>query len=140
MAVEVICAIGQSDISHQPSVLNGAGLVRGPRWSEEVLLLREEMRRVLEWHPGWWAERKNLRVGLSRDVQEGMTAYACKQAHMNSSFNHMWRSSEELISLGIRADNDILDLGLAATADILHVAPRDCTSLTHCTYHFRLSW
>lgn len=100
------------------------------RWSEEVLLLREEMRQVLaffEWHAGWWEERKNMHVGLSGDVQEGMIAYACKQAHirrsMKSSFNYMWQSSEELISLGIGADNDILNLGLAVTADILHVAP-----------------
>jgi hypothetical protein len=51
-------------------------------WSEEVLFLCEEMQRVLaflEWHAGWWDEWENMLTELS-DVQEGVVAYASKQA------------------------------------------------------------
>jgi hypothetical protein len=87
------------------------------RWSEEVLLLREEMRRVLaflDWHARWWDERRGLLTGLSSSEEEGVMAYASKQADMRrslrSTFEHMWRSSHEFTQLGIGADSDILDL------------------------------
>ena len=103
---------------------------RAMRWSEEVLLLREEMRRVLtflEWHASWWQTKGSLHTGLQPDVAEGMFAYANKQAHirrsMASSFNDLWRGSAESIALGVGADNDILDLGLAAGTDLLEVPP-----------------
>jgi hypothetical protein len=86
-------------------------------WSEEVLLLREEMRRVLEfleWHAGWWEDRRSLHSVLKPELAEGMLAYSSKQASIRrsigASFNSLWRSSDELINLGIGADNDILDL------------------------------
>ncbi len=53
------------------------------RWEEEVELLNEEMRRVLaykEWHNGWWMSQLSMRTGISEDLQEGLTAYACKHA------------------------------------------------------------
>ena len=96
------------------------------RWSEEVLLLREEMRQILaffDWHAQWWDERKNLLMGLRPDEEEGVIAYASKQAHMRrslrSTYDHMWRSSDELSSLGIGADSDILDFADAACVDLL---------------------
>ena len=105
---------------------------RAMHWSEEVLLLREEMRRVLaffQWQAEWWDERRNLLVGLSSDKEEGFIAYASKQAHIRRSlwtnFENMWRSSDELIQLGIGADNDILDLDSVATTDILQAPPEE---------------
>ena len=96
------------------------------RWSEEVLLLREEMRRVLaflDWHAGWWDERQMLHEGVTSELAEGMTAYANMQAGMRrglrTSFNCLWRRSGELMALGIRSDNDILDLQDLASRNIL---------------------
>ncbi|KAJ7874124.1 hypothetical protein B0H13DRAFT_1894675 [Mycena leptocephala] len=55
---------------------------RKVRWTEEVMLLREEMRRVLRylaWQTEWWRERRALRtIGLLRWA--GAHAYALKQA------------------------------------------------------------
>lgn len=105
---------------------------RAMRWSEEVLLLREEMRRVLaffDWHASWWEGRAALHENLTPQMAEGMNAYARKQAHLRrslrTSFNHLWRCSEQLISLGIGADNDILDLREAATWRLLDLPTID---------------
>ncbi|KAJ6518235.1 hypothetical protein C8R47DRAFT_1031630 [Mycena vitilis] len=56
---------------------------RKDRWTEEVMLLREEMRRVLrylEWQERWWRERAALRTDWSAAVAAGAYAYAMKQA------------------------------------------------------------
>jgi hypothetical protein len=58
---------------------------RAMRWSEEVLLLREEMRRVvafLQWNGEWWEERQDVLQGLEMEHNEGVIAYARKQAHI----------------------------------------------------------
>ncbi|KAJ7713592.1 hypothetical protein B0H14DRAFT_3523331 [Mycena olivaceomarginata] len=47
---------------------------RKTRWCEEVMLLREEMRRVLrylDWEVGWWRERAALRIDVSRRWRQG---------------------------------------------------------------------
>lgn len=71
---------------------------RADRWEEEVILLDEEMRRVLEycdWKADWW---KNLAEGV-RDVaspalEVGMNAYAAQQSHQEhqiaESFAGKW--------------------------------------------------
>ncbi|KAJ7506191.1 hypothetical protein B0H11DRAFT_2220108 [Mycena galericulata] len=61
---------------------------RKNRWEEEVVLLREEMRRVLrylEWQAGVWDARAEVaatREDLSAATVQGMTAYGSKQADM----------------------------------------------------------
>ena len=87
------------------------------RWSEE-LLLREEMRRVLEyftWHTSWWLARADIRrPELSDSIQEGLSAYAYKQAHMRMTlrvdFENLWRESPVLASMGVGTGDPILDL------------------------------
>lgn len=103
---------------------------RAMRWSEEVVLLREEMRRVLafmEWHADWWEGRQALHEDLDAVLDEGMRAYAGKQAHirrsMRNHFNHLWRCSDQFIALGIGADNEILDLREAASHNLLAMRP-----------------
>ncbi|KAG1908791.1 uncharacterized protein F5891DRAFT_1124415 [Suillus fuscotomentosus] len=66
-------------------------------WSKEVKLLLEEMRRVIEflkWQAEWWGERASARVLESTAEQEGVTAYACRQAALRlslvASFQHLW--------------------------------------------------
>jgi hypothetical protein len=96
---------------------------RAMRWTEEVLLLREEMRRVLaflQWHAEWWEERQNVLQGLEMEHEEGVVAYARKQAQIRwsirTTFKNMWRNTADSMSWGLGVDNEILDLGLAATS------------------------
>ena len=75
---------------------------RAGRCHEEVLLLKEEMRRVvvfLEWKTTWWMDRRNMRGGVSdrvsKDLQEGLTAYAEGQAGLQKGlcehFCMLWK-------------------------------------------------
>lgn len=117
------------------------------RWSEEVLLLREEMRRTLtflEWHATWWETRGTLHTewwdeqdeslirpqcdpaGLPRpQVQdtEGIIAYAHKQAHIRrairTSFEHLWRQAAQYMEVGLGANNEILGLNLEPRSSLL---------------------
>ncbi|KAK7012748.1 CxC2 domain-containing protein [Favolaschia claudopus] len=57
-------------------------LARKTRWCEEVMLLREEMKRVLRylsWQAGWWKEREVWREDVTAEVAGGLKAYAAKQ-------------------------------------------------------------
>lgn len=69
------------------------------RWSEEVLLLQEEMRRVLEymsWFSDWWTSHA-APPSTAHDpfLSEGLTAYAAKQADLRLSlrnhFETLWK-------------------------------------------------
>ncbi|RDX40751.1 hypothetical protein OH76DRAFT_1459407 [Lentinus brumalis] len=56
---------------------------RAQRWSEEVELLEEEMRRVIqyhEWRAGWWEQRVGTTFQDRPDYLEGANAYAYRQA------------------------------------------------------------
>ncbi|KAG2029310.1 hypothetical protein BDR03DRAFT_881153 [Suillus americanus] len=56
---------------------------RSHRWTEEVELLQEEMRRVctfFDWHAAWWMDQANRRTGLDAAELEGLAAYARRQA------------------------------------------------------------
>ncbi|KAJ7712961.1 hypothetical protein DFH07DRAFT_974842 [Mycena maculata] len=58
---------------------------RKVRWEEEVLLVREEMRRVLrylEWQVAFWMVRVDSRPDATAEVQAGVRAYALKQADL----------------------------------------------------------
>ncbi|KZP24407.1 hypothetical protein FIBSPDRAFT_1011668, partial [Athelia psychrophila] len=90
---------------------------RAMRWSEEVLILREEMVRVLvflTWHALWWERQALRRTGLSPEAAEGVAAYAYKQANIRrkirASFDTLWRTSWATIEQGIGANNMVLDL------------------------------
>lgn len=53
------------------------------RWREELLLVQEEMRRVIayhEWRAGWWRERSTLRTNGDPSILSGLSGYAHKQA------------------------------------------------------------
>ncbi|KAJ6558636.1 hypothetical protein DFH09DRAFT_1248185 [Mycena vulgaris] len=56
---------------------------RKTRWEEEVLLLREEARRVvryLEWQGLWWDARVDARGDESKELRGGLAAYTKRQA------------------------------------------------------------
>lgn len=72
---------------------------RAARATEEVLLLREEMRRVLEflaWKAGWWTTRLDWRGDTNKDLAEGLRAYAHTQADLQTTlsteFRTIWRA------------------------------------------------
>ncbi|KAI0739804.1 hypothetical protein C8Q80DRAFT_1124130 [Daedaleopsis nitida] len=51
---------------------------RAHRWGKEVVLLEEEMRRIIEyfeWKAAWWRERKRLRTDTPNAVQRGLSSY-----------------------------------------------------------------
>jgi hypothetical protein len=83
------------------------------RWAEEVDLLEEEMRRILQflrWRTGWWTAKVGQR-GLPEGPQcEGETAYALRQAEIQSEladqFTEEWKALAELISQG-RAGKEV---------------------------------
>jgi hypothetical protein len=57
------------------------------RWEDEVLLVREEMRRVvryLDWLVNWWRDRLEARPDATAEVQASARAYALKQATLYS--------------------------------------------------------
>ena len=69
------------------------------RWSTEVLLVQEEMRRVLEymsWFANWWTSHAAV-PSIAHDpyLTEGLTAYAAKQADLRLSlrnhFKMLWK-------------------------------------------------
>ncbi|KAJ6463769.1 hypothetical protein C8R47DRAFT_992319 [Mycena vitilis] len=73
---------------------------RKRRWEEEVLILREEMRRVLrylEWQAQWWMARVSLRDDECPELQAGLRAYAERQAHIHTElrgfFEGEWSQS-----------------------------------------------
>jgi hypothetical protein len=81
------------------------------RYTEEVQLLQEEMRRVLaflQWQANWWREQGNRRshapIALDSEEAEGLLAYAERQAALrlllHDRFKHMWRFVEDWVQLG----------------------------------------
>lgn len=80
---------------------------RAMRWSEEVLLLVEEMRRVVAyhtWHAEWWEQQSVGRQDLTPTEAEGAVAYAFRQAHIRVAIRDhclkVWDSVERYVSLG----------------------------------------
>ncbi|KAJ6448052.1 hypothetical protein C8R47DRAFT_1085105 [Mycena vitilis] len=72
---------------------------RKRRWEEEVLILREEMRRVLrylEWQAGWWMVRVSVRKGEAEALRAGLSAYAQRQAHIHAELYEFFRTEWSL--------------------------------------------
>ncbi|KZP09993.1 hypothetical protein FIBSPDRAFT_913941 [Athelia psychrophila] len=96
---------------------------RSMRWSEEVLLLREEMRRVQafsQWHADWWTAQARRLPDLSPEDAEGVAAYAAKQAYVRlriaRSFDRLWRTEWPSMPHGAGANDDLLELESASSS------------------------
>ena len=86
---------------------------RADRWEEDVILLDEEMRRVLQfciWKASWWKEQASLRKDLPKPLAEGLSAYAAEQVDMeqkiHTAWTEKWASARQLaqpLLLGIVA-------------------------------------
>jgi hypothetical protein len=74
---------------------------RAARCREEVLLLKEEMRRTiafLDWKSKWWMDRQGARTDVtSKELREGLHAYAEVQADLQkmlkAEFHATWKVS-----------------------------------------------
>jgi hypothetical protein len=67
------------------------------RWKEELLLVQEEMRRVLvylRWRADWWQGQSSLRIHNDESIVSGISGYAHKQAaicsHMAKQCASYW--------------------------------------------------
>jgi hypothetical protein len=92
------------------------------RWTEEILLVQEEMRRVsayLSWYANWWSSHADVGHMKQYDpfLSEGFTAYAERQAHLRMSlqghFQELWidvaawvAGQKELDGYTLDADDD----------------------------------
>ncbi|KAG6836139.1 hypothetical protein H0H93_011016 [Arthromyces matolae] len=77
---------------------------RSMRWSEEVELLQEEMRRIrqfLSWESDLWISRTTTASNEDPTVVEGMNAYAQSQGHLRRKlverFEDMWREVPQIL-------------------------------------------
>ncbi|KAF9470843.1 hypothetical protein BDN70DRAFT_901798 [Pholiota conissans] len=114
---------GKDDILQSEWARSRARVLRG---KEEVMILKEEMRRVLaflDWKARWWRAREGVKSGVSKDLAEGLTSYAHGQAalqeELSTHFRRLWKSPlQEAMSLadGIGGDRDT-GLNVATAAD-----------------------
>ena len=107
-------ADGDDDILHAEWAKSRA---RADRAKEEVLLVREEMRRVLEflrWRANWWRERTQRRRVADTSVMEGIKAYSLEQANIHDSlslhFRTVWKTPLQDVSVE-EAQSDVDDDG-----------------------------
>lgn len=66
---------------------------RASRWSEEVELICEEMRRAITyctWKANWWQSRAGQRPDASPEVREGLRAYALQHAQEEKALAARW--------------------------------------------------
>ncbi|KAJ7739034.1 hypothetical protein DFH07DRAFT_752337 [Mycena maculata] len=95
---------------------------RKNRWEEEVMTLREEMRRCLRhlgWQARWWREHAALREDVSQGTGAGLRAYALKQASWHDRlawfFESKWKmpvlaAAQHLVALETAAEQEGADL------------------------------
>jgi hypothetical protein len=75
---------GEDEVNDSLRVDWARSRARKNRWDEEVLLLQEEMRRVvvyLNWKGDWWVLQAKRRQGVvTPDIANGLSSYAYRQA------------------------------------------------------------
>ncbi|KAJ7178448.1 hypothetical protein C8R43DRAFT_1084402 [Mycena crocata] len=87
---------------------------RADRWREEVILLEEEMRRVITfctWKAAWWDERQvpvrdSDRTPISAPLAEGLRAYALAQASRERKWASSWSAKWGAVDLDDEEDED----------------------------------
>ncbi len=86
---------------------------RAMRWTEEVELLQEEMRRTQEyhrWRAAWWEHRVPVTQQQRADIVEGMRAYAHRQAsirrQMRDYCTKAWTHVRAWVCLGQEASDE----------------------------------
>ncbi|KAJ7016350.1 hypothetical protein C8F04DRAFT_1281664 [Mycena alexandri] len=100
---------------------------RKERWEEEVMLLREEMKRVLRflrWRAVWWETRRaTRREEVSAELRAGLEAYAARQAagsrEIARRFKSAWDASAATAVRSALQDDAILAESMGVFADIV---------------------
>lgn len=62
---------------------------RASRWREEIMLIEEEMRRVIAfgyWKVDWWHKQVGRRSDVEDPLLESLRAYAAEHAHLELTF------------------------------------------------------
>ncbi|KAK7028481.1 CxC2 domain-containing protein [Favolaschia claudopus] len=88
---------------------------RRDRWVEEVMHLREEMRRTLrflQWKALWWEERLLVQREVRGDIMAGVQAYAARQAagmrEIARRFKGAWDGSvSEAVRAAVEEERDL---------------------------------
>jgi hypothetical protein len=88
---------------------------RAARWSKEITLVAEEMRRVLcflKWKAKWWQSQGPRRDIEDLSLQEGLRAYSAKQSQIFEDMAHrfatLWYSELARINIEIEWPEDLL--------------------------------
>ncbi|KAJ7160865.1 hypothetical protein C8R46DRAFT_904981 [Mycena filopes] len=87
-------------------------MARRDRWTEEVQLLREEMKRVLRmlrWTQGLWQGRVSFRGEIDHELRRGLASYARRQIYVHrrvaEGFHAGWnRSMASAVRLVVERD------------------------------------
>ncbi|PPQ80537.1 hypothetical protein CVT24_002657 [Panaeolus cyanescens] len=89
---------------------------RSHRWEEEVQLLLEEMRRVVDyltWKSAWWEKQASRRPDADEAVKAGLSSYAHKQASFHrllaQSCQLYWTKEVTKLGLTVPFDNELED-------------------------------
>ena len=75
--------LGEEEFNESMRVEWAKTRARKARWTEELLILQEEMRRVIrfqEWRAAWWREQASVRNEADAALLSGLVGYANKQA------------------------------------------------------------
>ena len=75
--------IGEDEFNKSMQVEWSKARARMRRWNEELLIIKEEMRRAIvyhKWRAAWWRERSLLREHADATILSGISGYAHKQA------------------------------------------------------------
>ncbi|KAJ7813724.1 hypothetical protein B0H14DRAFT_3477608 [Mycena olivaceomarginata] len=86
---------------------------RKVRWSEEIMLLREEMRRVLRylaWQGAWWQACVALRSDLTGRIAAGVQAYALKQADWHDRLSEFFCTKWDVPVTSVPAEEETMGL------------------------------
>ena len=100
-------AISPDEVNEDMRVEWAQCVARADRWEEEVILLQEEMRRVvhfLEWKSTDWVAKVDARAGaVTPELRLGLSAYAHKQASIfhNLAIQFCQRWHSVLVSLSL---------------------------------------
>jgi hypothetical protein len=79
--------IGEDEFNKSMQVEWSKARARMQRWNEELLIIKEEMRRVIvyhNWRAAWWCERSSLREHADATILSGVSGYAHKQAAIST--------------------------------------------------------
>lgn len=100
-------AVSRDEVNEDMRVEWAQCMSRAARWEEEVILLQEEMRRVVEflgWKSHSWFSKADARAGaVTSAIRAGLSAYAKKQGsiflNLAIRFSQRWHSTFLSLSL-----------------------------------------